>query len=118
MKFRDFFASDIEVEQDTKHSDLRVIRGVMKKVLEQGLNLVPKDCAKFAKTLMNQISGQIKSDGGDPKDGVVQRLTLTTLMEFFANGVIENEHIYRELRLGNISKVSELETIGHINVQG
>jgi hypothetical protein len=48
----------------------------------------------------------------------VQRLTLTTLMEFFANGVIENEHIYRELRLGNITKVSELETIGHINVQG
>lgn len=48
----------------------------------------------------------------------MQRLTLTTLMEFFANGVIENEHIYRELRLGNITKVSELETIGHINVQG
>jgi hypothetical protein len=65
LKFRDFFASEIEVEQETKASDIRIIRAVVKKVLDQGLNLIPKDCAKFAKTLLNQISGQIKSDGGD-----------------------------------------------------
>ena len=95
---------------------MRVIRAVIKKVLDQGLNVVPKDCAKFAKTLMNQVTGQLKSDGGEELDSLVQRLTLATLLEFFANGIIENEHIYRELRLGNIKKVSELEILGHITV--
>ncbi len=35
-------------------------------------------------------------------------------MEFFANGIIENENIYRELRFGKIKKVSDLEALSHI----
>ena len=95
-----------------------MIRAVIKKVLELGMNVVPKDCAKFAKTLMNQITGQLKSEGGgEETESLVQRLTLSALLEFFANGVIENDHIYRELRLGNIKKVSELEILGQITIK-
>jgi len=37
-------------------------------------------------------------------------------MEFFANGIIENEYIYRELMLGKIKDIKEIEALGQIIV--
>ena len=37
-------------------------------------------------------------------------------MEFFANGIIENEFIYRELMLGRVTDVKEIESLGQISV--
>jgi hypothetical protein len=35
-------------------------------------------------------------------------------MEFFATGIIENEVIYRELKLGNVRDIRDIEMLGQI----
>jgi len=39
-----------------------------------------------------------------------------TLTEFFATGIIENEAIYKELMLGKIKDVKDIEALGQIVV--
>jgi hypothetical protein len=77
--------------------------------------MIPRDCAKFAKTIMNQVQGQL-SGGGSGSDEQIQRITIQILMEFFANGIIENEYIYRELMLGKVKDIKEIEALGQIIV--
>ena len=56
------------------------------------------------------------SGGGAGSDEQIQRLTLTTLTEFFAAGIIENEAIYKEIMLGKVKDVRDIESLGQIVV--
>jgi hypothetical protein len=64
---------------------------------------VPKECAKFANMIKNLIEGKVMQ--GESQE-TKQRLTLTVLSEFFATGLIENEHIYLQIILGRVTDVA------------
>ena len=52
------------------------------------------------------------SGGGTGSEEQIHRLTLSTLSEFFATGIIENEAIYKEIMLGKVKDVRDIEALG------